>query len=210
LTTFLALYRGDSVSGAKLLALTADSDLLNSAKIAKRSLVGSVPMDNLLSIGATDWREGRRLRAFELKQQGWTQQRIAEALGVSKGAVSQWMKRARDGGGVKALKRRPAPGARPRLSEEQRAKLPELLERGAESHGFRGEVWTCERVATVIRREFGVGYHPAHVSRLLKALRQSLQKPQRRANQRDEEAIERWKEERWPQLKRGRKRKAGP
>ena len=83
-------------------------------------------------------------------------------------------------------------------------KLPELLERGAEAHGFRGELWTCERVATVIRKEFGVGYHPAHVSRLLKALRQSLQKPQRRANQRDEEAIERWKEERWPSLKKGR------
>ena len=52
-------------------------------------------MDNSLSKQATDWREGRRLRAFELKQQGWSQQRIAEALGVSKGAVSQWMKRAR-------------------------------------------------------------------------------------------------------------------
>src|SRR5512132_4623487 len=149
-------------------------------------MVGSVPMDNSLSKDAIDWREGRRLRAFELKQQGWSQQHIAQALGVSKGAVSQWMKRARDGGGAEALKRRPAPGARPRLSEDQRAKLPELLARGAPSHGFRGEVWTCERVAIVIRREFGVSYHPAHVSRLLKALRQSLQKPQRRANQRDE------------------------
>jgi predicted transcriptional regulator len=55
-------------------------------------------MDNSLSREATDWREGRRLRAFELKQEGWSQQQIAEALGVSKGAVSQWMKRARDGG----------------------------------------------------------------------------------------------------------------
>ena len=164
-------------------------------------------MDNEFSLSkeATDWREGRRLRGFELKQEGWSQQRIAEALGVSKGAVSQWMKRAREGGGgVRALKRRPAPGASPRLSEEQRAKVPELLERGAEAHGFRGELWTCERVAIVIRREFGVSYHPAHVSRLLKALRHSLQKPQLRANQRDEEAIERWKEERWPSLKKGR------
>jgi transposase len=157
-------------------------------------------MDNSLSREATDWREGRRLRAFELKQQRWSQQEIADALGVSKGAVSQWMKRARQGGG-QALKRQPAPGAPPRLSEEQRARVPELLERGAEAYGFRGELWTCERVAIVIRREFGVSYHPAHVSRLLKALRQSLQKPQRRANQRDEEAIEHWKGKRWPFLK---------
>lgn len=131
-------------------------------------------MDNSLSKEATDWREGRRLRAWELKQEGWSQQRIAEALGVSKGAVSQWMKRGREGG-LEALKRQPAPGAPPRLSEEQCAEVPELLERGAEAHGFRGEVWTCARVAEVIRREFGVSYHPAHVSRLLGALRQSLQ-----------------------------------
>jgi predicted transcriptional regulator len=58
-------------------------------------------MDNSLSKEATDWREGRRLRAFELKQEGWSQQQIADVLGVSKGAVSQWMKRARHGGILK-------------------------------------------------------------------------------------------------------------
>ena len=128
---------------------------------------------------------------------------------MSKGTVSQWMKRARQGG-VQALKRQPAPGARPRLSEDERARLPELLARGAQAHGFRGEVWTCERVAIVIRREFGVSYHPAHVSRVVRALGLSLQKPQRRAEQRDEEAIEHWKEKKWPSLKKGRKRKAEP
>lgn len=160
-------------------------------------------MDNSLSKQASDWREGRRLRAWELKQEGWKQQEIAEALGVSKGAVSQWMKRGREEG-VEGLRRRIAPEATPRISEEQCARLPELLARGAPAHGFRGDVWTCERVAEVIRKEFGVSYHPAHVSRLLKKkLRLSLQKPERRANQRDEEAIERWKEERWPSLKKG-------
>ena len=159
-------------------------------------------MEKTLSSQATDWREGRRLRAYELKQQGWKQSQIADALGVSEGAVSQWMKRAREQG-VEGLRHKPPPGATPRLSEDQRARVPELLAQGAQAHGFRGEAWTCERVAIVIRREFGVSYHPAHVSRLLKALRQSLQKPQRRANQRDEEAIEHWKEHRWPSLKKG-------
>ena len=160
-------------------------------------------MEKTLSSQASDWREGRRLRAFELKKRGWKQAQIADALGVSEGAVSQWMKRAREEG-VEGLRHKPPPGATPRLSEQERAELSELLARGAEAHGFRGEVWTCERVAIVIRREFGVSYHPAHVSRLLKALRQSLQKPQRRAEQRDEEAIKRWKEQRWPSLKKGR------
>ena len=160
-------------------------------------------MEKTLSSQATDWREGRRLRALELKERGWKQTHIADALGVTEGAVSQWMKRAREEG-VEGLRHKPPPGATPRLSEEARAKLPELLAQGAQAHGFRGEVWTCERVATVIRKEFGVSYHPAHVSRLLKALRQSLQKPQRRVNQRDEEAIEHWKEKKWPSLKKGR------
>lgn len=159
-------------------------------------------MEKTLSSQATDWREGRRLRAFELKERGWKQREIADALGVTEGAVSQWMKRAKEEG-VEGLKRKLPPGAPPRLSEQQRARLPELLERGAEAHGFRGELWTCERVAKVIRGKFGVSYHPAHVSRLVRAERLSLQKPQRRANQRDEEAIEEWKEKRWPSLKKG-------
>lgn len=157
----------------------------------------------LSSQEATDWREGRRLRAFELKQQDWNQREIANALGVTEGAVSQWMKRARQGGGTEGLRKRTSPGAPPRLSEQQRTQLPELLAPGAKAYGFRGEVWTCERVAEVIREEFGVGYHPAHVSRLLRVLGLSLQKPMRRANQRDEEAIKRWKEQRWPSLKKG-------
>jgi predicted transcriptional regulator len=60
-------------------------------------------MEKTLSSQAKDWREGRRLRAFELKEQGWKQTEIADALGVTEGAVSQWMKRAREEG-VQALR----------------------------------------------------------------------------------------------------------
>lgn len=149
--------------------------------------------DSVDSSKATVWREGRRLRAFELKQQGWSQQNIARALGVGKkSAVSQWMKRAREGGAKEALRKRSSPGARPRLSADQPARLSGLLEKGAVENGFRGEVWTCQRVAQLIKREFGVGYHPAHVSRILKKLAFSLHKPDRLPDQRDEDAIEEW------------------
>jgi transposase len=84
-----------------------------------------------------DWREGRRRRAWELKQQGWKQIAIAAALGVTPGAVSQWLTRAR-AGGVVALRRHPAPGPQPKLTPEQLAQIPTLLDRGPEAYGFRG------------------------------------------------------------------------
>jgi len=155
-----------------------------------------------------DWREARRLRAWELKQQGWQQRTIAAALGVTPGAVSQWLKRAAEGG-VAALRTRLRPGPTPKLTPEQRARIPELLAPGAEASGFVGEVWTAPRVAAVIEREFGVRYHPAHVSRLLRAVGWSVQKPIRRATQRDEAAIAAWYAERWPALKKGLMKKGG-
>ena len=157
-----------------------------------------------------DWREERRKRAWALKQQGWLQKDIAAALGVSAGAVSQWLKRAREVGGVAALARRPPPGRTPRLSQAQRTQLPALLAREAEAHGFRGDVWTATRVAEVIRRTFGVRYHRDHVSRLLRQLGWSRQRPIQRATQRDAEAIGQWYEQRWPALKKGPRRKDAP
>ncbi len=157
-------------------------------------------MEKTLSSRAANWREGRRLRAWELHQQGWKQQEIAAALGVTQGAVSQWLKRGKEGG-VAGLRHRPPPGAVPRLSLEQRDQLLELLAQGAESWGFQGDVWTQPRVATLIRGRFGVSYHPSQVGRILKAGGWSSQKPVHRATQRDEEAIRCWKEERWPEIK---------
>jgi transposase len=160
-------------------------------------------MEKTLSSQATNWREGRRLRAWELYQKGWKQRDIADALGVTQGAVSQWLKRGREGG-VEGLRHRPPPGATPRLSSEQRGQLRELLSQGPESLGFQGDVWTQPRVATLIRDRFGVSYHPSQVGRILKACGWSRQKPVHRATQRNEENIRRWKQERWPQIKKRR------
>ena len=157
-------------------------------------------MEKTSSSQATNCREGRRLRAWELQQKGWKQRDIAEGLGVTQGAVSQWLKRGREGG-VESLRHQPPPGAMPRLSSEQREQLLELLSQGAPALGFPGDVWTQPRVATLIRDRFGISYHPAHVGRILKACGWSSQKPVHRASQRNEETIQRWRKERWPQIK---------
>ena len=152
----------------------------------------------------SDWREARRFRAFELKQDGWKQTDIAEALGVSEGAVSQWMKKAREGG-KEALKTEPRPGRPRKLSEEERTeKLPSLLEKGPEYFGFRGEVWTRKRVRKIIKEEFGVEYDVSQVGRILGRIGWSRQKPDHRSDKRDEEAIEEWKNQEWPRIKKSR------
>ena len=150
-----------------------------------------------------DWREERRKRAWHLKEQGWQQKDIATALGISEGAVSQWLKRGREQG-VEALDAHPPKGVTPRLTAEQKAQMPDLLAKGAEAYGFRGDVWTASRVAVIIARTFGVCYHRDHVGRLMRQAGWSRQKPVERASQRNEEAIKKWSQERWPQIKKSR------
>lgn len=161
------------------------------------------------SAEANDWREWRRLRAWELNEAGWAQKRIAEALDVTEGAVSHWMKRAREGGKT-ALRSQPAPGPTPRLDEQELAELESLLEAGPQAHGFAGEVWTRARVRRVIQRHFDVSYHVSHISKILAKLDWSRQRPQRRASQRDEAAIAKWRRERWDDLKKKRRVRNAP
>ena len=146
--------------------------------------------------------EARRLRAWELLQKGWKQIDVAEALGVSRGALSRWAALARQGGS-QALRRRKPPGGPSKLKGDQLAQLPELLQRGPGSFGFSGEIWTRARVAQAIRQEFGVSYHPTQVGRLLKQCGSSLQKPALRASQRNEDAIRDCWDRRFPELKKG-------
>ncbi len=94
-----------------------------------------------------------------------------------------------------------SPRPHAKLTPDQRAQLPALLDRGAEAYGFRGQAWTCKRVGEVIRRTFGVTYDPSHISRLLHRLGYSVQRPIERATQRNEDAIRVWWEQRWPALK---------
>jgi transposase len=152
-----------------------------------------------------DWREWRRLRAWQLSQAGWGVRLIAEALDASPAAVSGWLTTARQHG-AEALRSRPRPGAPAKLAADQRQLIADFLWHGPEAYGFRGEVWTCARVARVLDEELGVSYSKSQVSRILKDLGWTPQVPITRAIQRDEEAIARWQQEVWPELRRQARR----
>lgn len=158
---------------------------------------------------SADLAEWRRHRAWELAQQGWKQKDIATALAVTPGAVSQWLKRARTAGPA-ALTKQPHPGPKPKLTDDQLAQIPALLAQGAEAFGFAGAVWTTKRIAAVIQQIFGVRYHPAHISRLVRMFRWSVQTPTTVATQRDAAAVADWYATRWPALKKKRRTRTAP
>lgn len=148
-----------------------------------------------------DWREWRRLRAWELRQQGWSERRIAEALDASLGAVSKWLRAARQSG-VSTLRWHARPGPRSKLANEGIRLLIDFLWHGPEAYGFRGQVWTCARIASVLKEELDLSYSKSQVSRILKRIGWTPQVPITRAIQRDEEAINHWQRIVWPRLRR--------
>jgi transposase len=102
------------------------------------------------------------------------------------------------------LAAKPHPGPTPKLSPDQRQKLVAILKAGPIAAGFKTDLWTCARVAKVVRKKFRVSYHPDHLGRILHDLGFSPQKPQRVAREQDAEAVERWRKEDWPRIKKKR------
>jgi transposase len=151
-------------------------------------------------IQTPNWKENRRFHALRLKQQKWKQSKIAAALNVSKSAVSRWIKQVRVEG-KDGLKAKPHTGRPPELTEKQKLELPDLLWHGAQSYGFRGNVWTCPRIKKVIEREFGVVYHRSHVARIMKELEWTPQQPIEKAIQRNEVEIARWRTKIWFEIR---------
>jgi transposase len=150
--------------------------------------------------GSADLLEDRRRRALVLFDSGCSLNEVGRRIGCAAVSVMRW-RDARRRGGEKALRVRYSPGRPPKLSLNQQKRLVGVLLRGAMAHGYRTNLWTTARIAEVIQHEFGVQYHRDHVGRLMHSLQWSPQKPERRALERDEKAIERWKQKDWPRIK---------
>jgi len=127
---------------------------------------------------------------------------VARLLGVTRSAVQKWQATLRRKG-LDGLKGKPHRGPKPRLSRQQCRQLLRMLRRGACEAGYLTDLWTCGRVAELIKQQFGVSYHPAHVWKLLTKHKWSCQKPEQQAREADDAEIERWRREEWPRIKKG-------
>lgn len=150
-------------------------------------------------IGTPEELERRRRRGVELLRQGERAVVIARCLGVDRSSVYRW--RQRDEHTVYGLAAQPHPHRPRQLTDDQLRELEILLRQGPVAHGWPNPLWTTARVARLIRRHFGIPFHHDHVGRFLRQrLGWTPQKPQRRARERDEEAIQRWKQQEFPRI----------
>jgi transposase len=142
----------------------------------------------------------RRLQAINRLEEGESYRTVADELGVSLNSIVLWARAYREQG-WDGLLPRPIPGRAPGLSHAPKAKLEQILLRGALKAGYATDLWTLKRVAEVIEKHFHIRYHPCHVWKILRAMAWSCQKPERRALQRKEQEIQHWKRSKWPRIK---------
>lgn len=153
--------------------------------------------------------EKRRKQAAKLFAKDCSAPEVARRLGVARQVAYRWREAWEEGGSAALASKGPA-GPKPKLTGQQTKKVTEALLAGPVAHGYKTALWTLPRVAGLIEDLTGVRYHPGHVWRLLGASGFSCQRPERRAVERDEKAIARWKKEVWPALKKRPASKGGP
>jgi len=149
------------------------------------------------------------MRAANLLAKGLSQSEVARRVGAHRQSVSKWAAELR-AKGLAGLRKAGRAGRKPRLSAKQIKQIERGLKRGPQALGYETSLWTANRVVHLIEQECGVSYHPGHVWKILRRLGWSCQRPAGRALERDEKAVQRWKKERWPELKKRPKTKAAP
>jgi len=157
-------------------------------------------MGGMRPFGSPEELERRRRRAMQLLDSGISLSETAKRVDATVTSVFRW-RQARRTGGDAALAPKPVPGRPMKLKAKERKQLLKILSKGARAWGFPNEIWTLKRIRQVIKKEFGVEYHPGHIWKILQKAGWSCQVPERQAVQRDEEEIAHWKRYKWPAIK---------
>ena len=158
-----------------------------------------------MRLPTTSAQEFRNRTIIELHQSGQKQSSIAQHLGCTQAWVSKIISRYRQEGAAGLESRGKAKGAKSRLDSPQLDRLESLLLEGALSHGFATDNWTRERIASLILKEFQVSYHPSHISKLMQKIGFSLQIPTSHSYRKDEKAVQEWKTQTLPEIKKSSK-----
>lgn len=145
-------------------------------------------------------KEKRRLKAVRLYHKGQSQYAIAKKFGVSFEAVSKWVE-ASEKKGESGLKSKGKPGPKSKLSLEKQRAIKRAILKGPKAIGYATDLWTLERLQTLIKKISRTSYHKGHVWKIVVNLGFSCQKPQTKAKERNEATIKEWKLKTFPHLK---------
>lgn len=157
-----------------------------------------------------DQLERRRRQAAKLLDRGLSQAEVARRVKVSRESVRRWANQIATSGAEEGLKKAGRAGRVARLGPAELQKLEQILLAGPEKAGFPNGLWTLERIAEVVRKQFGVEYHAGHVWWILRRkMGWSCQRPVGRARERNETAIADWQDNIWPALKKKPRKNAG-
>jgi transposase len=151
-------------------------------------------------IGTQKQLEQRRIRAVKLLQDGYGIRETARMVGASPSSVFRW-KDAYQKDGQQALRSKPPPSRPCKLSQGQLSKLQKLLLKGPKANGYKTDLWTLRRISQLIQKHFGQSYQLSGVWYVLSRMGWSCQKPEKRARERDEQAIADWRKKDWPRIK---------
>ena len=138
---------------------------------------------------------------LKLREEGKTQKAISILTKCGQPWVSQVLKRYKTMGAAGLKVKGKAKGKESKLTKADLVRLKELLLEGALHHGFETDNWSRERIAELIKKQFGQDYHVSHMSKLMQKIGFSLQKPKTKSYRKDEQAAIKWKEEELPSLK---------
>ena len=144
--------------------------------------------------------EIRREIAANMLESGKGIREVARMVKASPSTVFGW-KQVLEEKGREGLKPKPPVTPTKRLGAEPKEGLKEILLKGARAAGYPTELWTLKRITEVIEKEFQVKYHPGHVWKVMREMGWTAQKPERRARERDEVAIQVWRDKEWERIK---------
>lgn len=162
----------------------------------KKSDGRSIPRDAL---------EHYRFQALELRKKGWKINKISEAFGVSREAVSRWMSKSKKFG-MESLRRRKAKGAKPKLTIEEKEEILNCLKESAMDFGFETPLWTSKKVQILMIKRLNKKMHISKICQWFKNIRLSPQKPEKIYSQKNERLAKKWLKEEWPKIEKHRRR----
>jgi transposase len=148
----------------------------------------------------------RVLAVKRVVEDGEAPSEVMKSFGLCRTSIYRWLRRYEDQG-MEALVEKIAQGAEPKLSEKQRQQVKRwILGKDPRQYGFDFGLWSRRIVGTLIQEKMGIELGLTTVGRLLASLDITPQKPLRRAYERDPQAVEQWRKERYPKLRRRAKR----